>query len=214
MANETSGGLPRWRSFLNPGPLLGLGVAGILFAALSAPGDWVLAVVRVWLCATILVPLGVLLAAPLLPPLRERSHLIGRLQTLAKFLWAAALLCISSFVGALVGAQIQSDSAGLHIGHTVSLLKTVFLLAIAIGGLWFGGGAALDIWRLGPDGRLGAVSRAVKFVARPWTPPAFGLTATKWVHALTSPFWLTAALSAGTIFVVHSVLGLAGVRIG
>ncbi|MEY9954218.1 hypothetical protein [Leifsonia sp. EB34] len=201
-------------SLLAPGPVLTVVVVSVILAAIFSPGEWALGVGRGWLGATVLVALAVLFAAPPLQPLRERSHLIGRIETLAKFLWAAALLCVSSFVGALVGAQVKSDSAGLHIGQTGSLLKTVFLLAVALAGLWFGAGLTLDIWRLGPDGRLGAVSRAIRFTLRPLEPPHLGPIAVRWVLALTSPAWLTVALVSGTAWVTQTALTLAGVRIG
>jgi hypothetical protein len=207
-----------WRSLLTPGPVLTVVAVSVILAAIFSPGDWVLDFGRGWLGATVLVALAVLFAAPPLQPLRERSHLIGRIETLAKFLWAAALLCVSSFVGALVGAQVQSevqsDSAGLHIGHTWSLLKTMFLLAVAFAGLWFGAGITLDVWWLGPDGRVGAVSRAIRFTVRPWKPPQLGSIAVKWVLALTSPAWLTVALVVGTAWLTQTALALAGVRVG
>ncbi|WP_374009117.1 hypothetical protein [Leifsonia sp. LS-T14] len=203
-----------WQTLLTPGPVLTVLALSVTLAAIFAPGDWVLDFGRGWLGATVLVALAVLFAALPLQPLRERSHLIGRIETLAKFLWAAALLCVSSFVGALVGAQVQSDSAGLHIGQAGSLLKTVFLLAVALAGLWFGAGITLDIWRLGPDGRVGAVSRAIRFTMQPWKPPQLGSIAIKWVLVLTSPAWLTVALVIGTVWVTQTALALAGVHVG
>jgi hypothetical protein len=183
-----------WEVTLGPRPVTWF--AAILFAAaaLYFPGSWVATIALVWLASTIVVACGLLLAAAPLTPLRTTSHLLMRLEWLSRFVIAAVLLCVSAFVGSLAGAQVRFDDAGVHLGQTGTLLRSVLSIAIGTGLFLFLIWLAADVWRLGQERRLAAVLRGVGLICHPWPVPPPNPFVVKWVIALTSPFWLTLAL--------------------
>jgi hypothetical protein len=148
-----------WKDVLGPGPVLPIAITVFILTACVAPGEWVTNAAISWLVTTVAVACALLLAARPLTPLRERSHLVGRLGWLVSFMLAAVLLCLSAFVGAIAGAQVRIDQTGLQLGHLGALLRSVLSIAIGGGLFLFFVWLAADVWRLGPDGRLAAIVR-------------------------------------------------------
>lgn len=177
-----------------PGPVLALVGTAIGIAAIVAPGDWVPIVGVSWIVATVALACVLLLAARPLAPLRERSHLVGRLGWLVRFMLAAVLLCLSAFVGAIAGAQIRIDPGGLQFGQMGTLLRSVLSIAMGGGLFLFLSWLAVDVWRLGPDRRLESICSAMNYVSRPWPIPYPNRFASSWILTLTSPLWLSVAL--------------------
>lgn len=203
-----------WEVMLGPGPVLMLVITMVILAALMTPGDWVRTAAVAWLWTTVAVACALLLAALPLSPLRERSHLVGRLGWLVRFMLAAVLLCLSAFVGAIAGAQVRIDQTGLQFGQVSTLLQSVLSFAMGAGLFLFLAWLAADVWRLGPDGRIESIVRGVRFVARPWSFPAPSRYVRKWILALTSPFWLTIALIGSGFWAASVFFQQGGLTIG
>lgn len=203
-----------WEVVLGPGPVLTLVMAVVVLAALMAPGDWVGAAAAAWLWTAVSVACALLLAARPLTPLRERSHLVGRLGWLVRFMLAAVLLCLSAFVGAIAGAQVRIDHTGFHFGQVGPLLHSVLSIAMGVGLFLFLAWLAADMWRLGPDDRIESIVRSVRFVVRPWSFPAPGRYLRKWMLAVTSPFWLTIALIGSALWASAVFFQQGGLTIG
>ena len=203
-----------WEIVLGPSPVLTLAITAVILAALVAPGDWVEAAAVVWLWTTVIVACVLLLAARPLVPLRERSHLLGRLGWLARFMLAAVLLCLSAFIGAIAGAQVRIDEAGLQFGQMSTLLRSVLNIATGVGLFLFLAWLAADVWRLGPDGRIESIVRGAKLVVRPWSFPAPSRYVRNWILALTSPFWLTTALIGSGFWAASAFFQQGGLTIG
>lgn len=132
--------------------------------------------------------LTVLAGAPPLPRLADRSHLLARLSWLGRYGTAAFLLCVSTFLGGLVGTAIPGSSAQQAVDGLTSLVQTVGLYAgqaaVVIFLLWL----AIDTGRLRREGRQEGFTRSVAYiagirVARLCDHPAI----TRWVIAITSP---------------------------
>jgi hypothetical protein len=203
-----------WKDVLGPGPVLTIAITVFILTACAAPGEWVTNAAISWLVTTVAVACALLLAARPLTPLRERSHLVGRLGWLVSFMLAAVLLCLSAFVGAIAGAQVRIDQTGLQLGHLGALLRSVLSIAIGGGLFLFFVWLAADVWRLGPDGRLAAIVRGARFVARPWPVPPANQYIRKWILALTSPFWLTIALVGSAAWEASVFFQQGGLTIG
>lgn len=204
-----------WEFLLGPGPIMTLAIIGVVVAALVSPGDWVNAAATAWLFTTVIVACVLLLAALPLTPLHTRSHLVLRLGWLAKFMLAAVLLCVSAFIGAIAGTQVRIDQTGLQFGEVSALLQSVLSIAAGLGLFFFLAWLAVDVWRLGQDGRIDSIVRGVKFLARPWwSMPAPSQFVKRWVLALTSPFWITIALVGSGFWTASVFFQQGGLTIG
>lgn len=209
-----SGAAPLVRAISSPALVLSVIVTFVAIAALFHPGPWVPALGLIWLVTTVLVAGALLLAAPPLRPLRERSHLIGRLQWLLKFTISAGLFCLSAFVGAIAGTQVRVDASGLHLDGLQGLMGSLLNIALGVGMFLFLMWLASDIWRLGSSGRLAAIERGMRFVARPWVLPPLSRPLARWLLALTSPAWLTLALVVSAFWTASVLFHQGGLRIG
>lgn len=203
-----------WEVVLGPGPVLTLAITVVILAALVAPGDWVRAAAVAWIWITVAVACVLLFAARPLTPLRERSHLVGRLGWLVRFMLAAVLLCLSAFVGSIAGAQVRVDETGFQFGQVGALLRSVLSIAMGGGVFIFLAWLAADVWRLGPDGRIESIVRGVRFIAKPWPVQSASRYIRKWILALTSPFWLTIALVGSGVWLAVTFFQQGGLTIG
>ena len=203
-----------WEVVLGPGSVLTFVITVVIVAALIAPGYWVKAAAAAWLLTTVVVACVLLLTAQPLTPLRERSHLVGRLAWLVKFMLAAVLLCLSAFVGSIAGAQVRIDETGIQFGQVGALLRSVLSIAMGVGLFIFLAWLAADVWRLGPERRIESILRGVRFLAKPWPVKSDRRYIRKWILALTSPFWLTIALVGSGIWEAATFFQQGGLTIG
>lgn len=199
-----------WQVLLLPYPALALVSTMIAVTAVLAPGDWVPIVGLSWIIATVVLACVLLVAARPLAPLRERSHLVGRLGWLIRFMLAAVLLCLSAFVGAIAGAQVRMDPSGLQFGQVGTLLRSVLSIAMGGGLFLFLSWLAVDVWRLGPERRLESFCRAMNYAARPWPMPRPNRFVRSWIMALTSPLWLSVALVGSGLWAASALFQQSG----
>ena len=146
--------------------------------------------------------LMVLAGARPLPRLADQSHLLARLSWLGRYGTAAFLLCVSTFLGGLVGTAIPGSSAQQAVDGLTSLVQTVGLYAVQAAVVIFLVWLAIDSWRLGGKGRQEGFTRSVAYiagihVARRCDHPAV----TRWVVTMTSPFFVSVVAAVVIIWV-------------
>jgi hypothetical protein len=168
-----------------------LAIAELMGAFASA--QWVVPVGIAW----VLIIWIFAFAAEPLPRLQDSSHLLGRLAWAGRFFVAAVVLCISSFVGAVAGASILVDKAGMHLNGTGATLRAVLanageaLILILFAWLLF------DLFRFKFSGRRDAVWRLFGKLTTPEAADRILIPfVERWMLALCSP------LLAGIAFVV------------
>ncbi|RLQ84111.1 hypothetical protein D9V28_07715 [Mycetocola zhadangensis] len=133
--------------------------------------------------------LSILAIVPPLVPLASKSHLLARVAWLGKVVRGAALFCISSFTGAIVGLQMQAQTSK-SMQEVVELLSWVIATTAYVGimvlALWL----AVDVWGLGGRSGREAAGRAIAFVvgghAGDWLMQG---RITNWFVAVASPLW-------------------------
>ncbi|TFC95898.1 hypothetical protein E3T28_12995 [Cryobacterium sinapicolor] len=137
-----------------------------------------------------------LFAAKPLPRLKDRSHLLGRLTWLARFLTAAILLCVSTFIGAIVGAQVIVDDGGLHMDGVGDFLRSVLATAGQIAVFLFFCWLVVDLWRMKRPHRAEAVDQLfLVAVGSLFKQKILTPLIERWMLALTSPFVASVSLA-------------------
>lgn len=181
-----------------------IAVAALWGTALNA--SWVVPVAAVWVIATAIFTLAVLLAAEPLPRFQDKSQLLVRLVWFTRFMVGAIALCISAFIGALAGASVAIDGAGIHLNSTGALFRSVIVSAAEAAILLFFAFLISDVVRFGRTGRLVAIERLFVSVL---TPAAAAKLLTpfvqRWVLAFSSPI---AALVSFVVVAVYCVTPL------
>jgi hypothetical protein len=213
-------GVPQigWRSILvfvfGPGFVLStIAVAEAMGAFAGA--QWVVAV-GTGLVLTILVfSLAVLCAAEPLPRLQDSSHLFGRLAWAGRFLFAAVLMCISSFVGAVAGATIVVDKSGMHLHGTGATLRAVLAIAGELLILILFAWLLFDLVRFKSSGRRKAVSRLFEKLTTPEIADRMlNPFVERWMLALCSPLLTGVAFAAVASNLISTLVPISGLRIG
>jgi hypothetical protein len=185
-------------------------VTGVGFFTSSS---WALWAFRIWVIVTAVLALSILAFCPPLPRLSDRSHLLGRMVWLGRFMVAAVLLCLSAFIGAVAGAQVSVDKSGLHFFGTGALLRSVLLIAVEFGVLVFLGWLVIDLWRLGRSRMNGIDRLMINLLGSRFAPMALTPAARGWLMALSSPALASISFVAvGAIFL--AALPPTGLRVG
>lgn len=171
-----------------------IAVGMVTSAPWTAPLFW--ALMAVTAIATLLALAG---ARPL-PALAERSHLFLRMSWLVRYGTATAVLCLSTFLGALAGFQAGTSDAQTIVDGVGGLLGVVGIWAAKIAAVLFFGWLVADIYRMSERHRRSGIKRAIrKLVPRELRVFALHEVIVNWLLALSSRF--TATVSLGAIVV-------------
>lgn len=136
-----------------------------------------------------------LIGAQPLPPLKELSHLVMRLASLGKFATATAVLCLSTFLGALVGAQAGTADTQVIFDGASGLVGFVASVAAQGAAVVFLGWLVVDLIRMGDARRSEGIQRSALYVIRPWKWNGSG-PVMRWLLALSSPAMAAISLAA------------------
>lgn len=193
-----SGVRPATSWFLRPPAVLSVVT---VVAAAGAPwwGWWSLSVLLALVVLVAVFAGAALLGASPLTPLRERSHLILRLSWLGRYGTAAALLVLSTFLGALAGTSVSVEGDLPATGPMLVSLVGEFTRYAVVGGvsvfaLWL----VIDLHRLGPAGRRAGTERTLRWIGRPFLDKWVHHPAvTRWVDSLTNPVAGSLAILGG-----------------
>lgn len=102
-----------------------------------------------------------------LPALKEQSHLLLRLSWLGRYGTATAVICISTFLGALAGTQLGTTDVQSVVDAATGLVGTVTLFAVNIAAVLFFGWLVIDIWRMGRSHRREGIERSIRTMIGP-----------------------------------------------
>ena len=142
-----------------------------------------------------------------LPALASQSHLFKRLSWLLRYAIATALLCLSTFLGALAGFTAGGTDGRALADGAAGLVGEVAIWAMRIGAVLFFGWLCVDFWRMGLARRRKAIQRSLGRVlagaggsARP--AKTVHPVVENWLLALTSPLLATVSFGATAIILL------------
>jgi hypothetical protein len=145
-----------------------------------------------------------------LRPLAERSHLLRRLSWLGRYGTAAALLCASTFLGAISGFTAGKSDAQSLVDGASSVVGLVAVWAVRLGATLFFGWLVVDVFRMGKSRRAKGLRRAIRKISGPRVAElSKNSVVTGWLLALTSPAMVAVSLAAVTISLIISLQGVA-----
>jgi hypothetical protein len=182
----------------------------IVITAFTAPGVaqslfWALIVLVT--AASVLILAG---AKPL-PALASQSHLFKRLSWLLRYSIATALLCLSTFLGALAGFTAGGTDGQALADGAARLVGEVAIWAVRIGAVLFFGWLSADFFRMGVDRRRKAIRRSLRKIVGAPAGSASVQTVhpvvANWLLALTSPLLVAVSFGATAIFLLMALQG-------
>lgn len=149
---------------------------------------------------------AVLAGARPLPRLVDQSHLLNRLSWLGRYGTAVFLLCVSTFLGGMAGTAVPAGSAQRVVDSLSSLVGTVGLYAAQAAMVIFFAWLAIDMRRLGADGRRSGFARSITYLAGRRAARACDHSAvSRWLTTLTSPILVSLAAVTAIIWMfIHT----------
>ncbi|WP_349897663.1 hypothetical protein [Parafrigoribacterium soli] len=199
---------PRVASFfLSPGAVLtGIWVTIII----TASQQWAQALFWAVIALTATLTFIALAGAKPLRPVGERSHLLHRLSWLGRYGTAAAVLCASTFFGALAGSTADQPDVQSLVTTASGVVGFVAAWAARIGATVFFGWLVVDVIRMGKSRRKKGLRRAIRRAAgRRIAQLSKNGVVTGWLLALTSPAMVAVSLGAVTIYLIMSLQDVA-----
>ncbi len=185
-------------------------VLGVIWTAIvvgmAISATWAVALFWALMALTASATMLGLAGARPLAALSERSHLFLRLSWLVRYGTATAVLCLSTFLGALAGFQAGASDAQTIIGGVGGLLGAVGIWAAKIAAVLFFGWLVVDVYRMSERRRRKGIKRAIrKVVPRELQGVALDGVIVNWFVVLSSRLSTTVSLGA---IVVALILAL------